>query len=396
MAFYFIALCSLTGLYALALILSRKGFRKYDCERSGAQPSVSIVVAARNEEQNIATCLAAILNQTYPQNRLEVIVVDDRSTDRTAEIVEDFAKTNRRVRLLRITDRAPDFAPKKRAIDLGVRSARGDIIFTTDADCQPGPEWIAEIVKYFTANVGMVAGYNPYQTNDSLFSKIMALDYFAMACVAAASAGLNYPMSCSGGNLAYRRQIYFELDGFQKHGRWISGDDDFFLERVRESTNWKIRYAANPKTFVPTAPPETLRDFVQQRIRYASKCANYSAPVTLSLAAVYVLNLLLVLGAMGSFFQPIILPVVSAAFFIKSFSEYYFLNRGARWFQIRFSPFIFLAAAALHPIYIAAIGLLGRFSNFKWKGENHSAQIRGHQTKLIDRLPKLRKTPTHA
>jgi cellulose synthase/poly-beta-1,6-N-acetylglucosamine synthase-like glycosyltransferase len=399
MTCYFIALCSLTGLYALALIFLRKGFRKHECELSGEQPSVSIIVAARNEEKNIANCLTAILNQSYPKNRLEVIVVDDRSADRTAEIVENFAKSNRQARLLRIADRALNFAPKTRAIDLAIRNAGGDIIFTTDADCRPGPQWIAEMVKYFTPNVGMVAGYNPYQTTGSLFSKILALDYFAMACVAAASAGLNYPMSCSGGNLAYRRRLYFEIGGFQKHGRWISGDDDFFLQRVRESSKWKIRYAVDPKTFVPTAPPQTLREFVQQRIRYASKCAHYSAPVTIALAAAYVLNLLLVLGALGVFFQPVIFPAVGAACFIKSFSEYYFLDRGARWFQTRHSPLTFLAAAALHPLYIAAMGLLGRFSNFKWKGENYSAHtgnVRAQRTKLIDRLSKLRKTPTHA
>lgn len=387
----------MTALYALALMVLRRGFRENGSEPHYEQPSVTIIVAARNEQEYIARCLQSIRNQSYPKNLLQTIVVDDRSTDRTAEIVESFAKSQKQMMLLRITDVAQNLAPKKRAIDLAIRRARGEIIFTTDADCQPGPNWIAEMVRNFKPEVGMVAGYNPYQMDESLFSKMLALDYFAMASVAAASAGLSYPTSCSGGNLAYRRRVYFETGGFQKHSRWISGDDDFFLETVRGSTNWKIRYANEPTTFVPTAPPETLRAFVQQRIRYASKCANYSAPITLSLIGVYFLNLLFLSGAIAAFFQPTILLIVGGAFLFKSFFEYHFLSRAQQWFQTRHSPIAFVAAAVVHPIYIVVVGLLGRFSTFQWKGEVHAAQTRKN---LSDRLdlqvhPTILENPPH-
>lgn len=394
MIFYALAIGGLSAAYALALLMLRNGLRNITSVTAAEQPKVSIIVAARNEQKNISRCLQAILSQTYPKDKLEVLVVDDRSTDGTAEIVERVANANHQIRLLRITDRDPDFAPKKRAIDFGIRHASGDIIFTTDADCQPGPEWIAEMVKHFAAGVGMVAGYNPYivRTADSLFQKMMALDYFAMACVAAASAGLNFPVSCSGGNLAYRKQVYLEVGGFQNRRRWISGDDDFFLEKLRQTRAWKIHYAVAPQTHVPTTPPENFREFVNQRIRYASKGAHYSKPVALVLVGVYLCNLLLLAGVVVSFFQPKILASVAPAYFVKVISEFWFLWRGQRLFQTRHSLLAFFLTALTHPLYIAVMGSLGTFLNFKWKGETYPPQLRQPSTQRST----LKKRFTHA
>ncbi len=381
MILYTCVLGFLTLVYTLVLWIFRKGLRVTPSLSMANEPMVSVIVAARNEEKNIANCLTAILNQSYPKGKLEILVMDDRSTDRTAAIVAELAHSDGRVRLIRINERASHLSPKKYAIDLGIRRARGEIIFTTDADCKPGPEWISEMIKYFTPSVGLVAGYNPYQNSgspNSLFNKMLALDYFAMACVAAASAGLDYPISCSGGNLAYRRQLYLEMGGFHKHSRWVSGDDDFFLERMRETSGWRITYATDSRTFVPTAPPESIGSFVQQRIRYASKCAHYSFPVTAALIGIYFLNLSILAGMIATIWKPALWPIWSTAFILKSFFEHRFLARGQIVFQTRHSFSVFLATCLAHPIYLVAMGLLGRFTNFKWKGETHAARIPAH------------------
>ncbi|NIR51582.1 glycosyltransferase, partial [candidate division KSB1 bacterium] len=346
--------------------------------RSQTQPSVSVIIAARNEDTNIASCVNAVLNQRYPRNKLEIIVVDDRSDDVTAEMVNQFRTESNKVTLLQIRDRTPHLAPKKRAIDLGIRNATGDIIVTTDADCRPGPLWIAELVKYFEPDVGMVAGFNPYRTEGSqpsLFQKMLGLDYFAMACVAAASTGLRFPISCSGGNLAYRKRLYFELGGFSKISNWISGDDDFFLEQVRDRTDWKIRFATHPDTFVPTAPPQNFSEFLNQRIRYASKTRHYKTAVTFGLVGIYFLNALLVVGPLFSLFSLNLLLAWIVAFGIKSLSEYAFLAKGQISLKFKWNKTAFLLAALLHPIYVSIVALLGQFFSFRWKGEVHSAKL---------------------
>ena len=390
MLYFVIPLFVLTFLYAAALFKLRKGLSNLKAGTNKNQPSVSVVIAARNEEQTIRTCLSAVLNQSYPPEKVEIIAVDDRSEDRTADIVKSISAAHRRVKLLQIKDRSPHLAPKKRAIDLGIQHAVGDIIVTTDADCQPGPEWLSELVKYFEPQVGLVAGYNPYRTDDSIFQQMLALDYFAMACVAAASAGLSYPISCSGGNLAYRKELYVQIGGFKHLGKWVSGDDDFFLQQVREKTNWKIRYATHPNTFVPTAPPANLKEFVNQRIRYASKCAHYSRSVTLGLLGVYLLNLLIVAGIPGTLFEPSLLFYWLATLFIKTASESSFLLQGDQIFGMSHKKTTFVITAIIHPFYIVLAGLLGQLSHFRWKGDSYSQKVKNAtQTIMAKDLTKV-------
>lgn len=377
MFLYSILLILLTLLYAAALLKLHKGFANLKQGKNKTQPKVSVVIAARNEEASIGCCLIAVLNQTYPKDKLQIIVVDDRSEDRTFEVVKSLAASHRQIKLLQIKDTLTNLAPKKRAIDSGIRHASGEIIVTTDADCQPGPEWISELIKHFEPEVGMVAGFNPYKTENprpSLFQKILALDYFAMASVAAASAGLNYPVSCTGGNLAYRKKVYQQLGGFCRFGNWVSGDDDFFLEKVRDKTNWKIVYSTHPKTFVPTSPPKNLNEFIQQRIRYASKGRYYKLPVTITLLGLYVLNLLVILGPILLLLESGAFSIWLAAFSMKTLAEHSFLRSGQKLFRCNFNLSVFLLTSILHPIYIVLAGFFGQISGFRWKGEKYSAK----------------------
>ena len=376
MLFYSILLIFLTLLYAVALLKLQGGFKNVKAGQNKTRPNVSVVIAARNEEDTIKHCLAAVLTQTYPKNKLQIIVIDDRSEDKTFEVVKKLAEAHKQIKLLQIKNRSTDLAPKKRAIDLGIQNASGEIIVTTDADCQPKPEWISELIKYFEPDVGMVAGFNPYITgNPSLFHQMLSLDYFAMASVAAASAGLNYPLSCTGGNLAYRKSVYWHLGGFKKFGNWVSGDDDFFLEKVRDKTMWKIVYSTNPKTFVPTAPPKNLIEFVHQRIRYASKGRHYKPLVTIGLIGVYFLNLLIMLGPFFLLFNPQFMAVWLAAFLGKTAAEYSFLSSTQKVFNFQFNPRIFLLTSVLHPPYIVLAGFFGQFLPFRWKQERYSAKV---------------------
>ncbi len=365
----------LAGLYAFSLIKLARGLTHASDPQNRKQPKVSAVVAARNESANIISCLRCLQNQDYPADLLEIVVVNDRSEDDTGQLVADAARLDSRITLLEVHDRIPAIAPKKHAIDLAVHEARGDLILTTDADCRPGSSWISQMVRYFEPEVGMVAGYNPYDAGEArsaTFQKLLALDYFAMACVAAATSRLGFPVSCSGGNLAYRTQVYSDVGGFGAFKAHPSGDDDLFLQRVREMTNWKIRYATAFKSHVPTAPPATLREFIQQRLRYASKSRLYSWRVSLALLAVYLMNFGLTLAPVLLISGVGAAPLWAGALTAKIGAEFIFLRRGARLFATHFQTRTFVLASVFHPVYIAVIGLMAQFVQFDWKGEKHT------------------------
>jgi cellulose synthase/poly-beta-1,6-N-acetylglucosamine synthase-like glycosyltransferase len=153
---------------------------------------------------------------------------------------------------------------------------------------------------------------------------------------------------------------------------------------VREKTPWEIRYAIHPHTFVPTVPPENLKDFVHQRIRYASKGSHYKLPVTLALLSVYLLNLLMTIGLILTLFNHQILPIWLAGFLGKTLAEFVFLKTGAKVFNMKFNLITFLLTAVLHPIYIVLVGFLAQFKDFQWKGEGYSARMKKDKYESIE------------
>ncbi|MCD6335190.1 MAG: glycosyltransferase, partial [Candidatus Latescibacteria bacterium] len=151
-----ILLCASGLIYCAVLFLLLIGLFRLKEGKSTAQPSVSVIMAARDEEENIGKVLSDLMRQTYPADRYEVVVVDDRSGDRTGEIVRAFGKRHPNVRLVRVDRCPPGVSPKKHAVKRGVDASRGAIILSTDADCAMAPEWIEGMMRMFEPDVGMV------------------------------------------------------------------------------------------------------------------------------------------------------------------------------------------------------------------------------------------------
>jgi cellulose synthase/poly-beta-1,6-N-acetylglucosamine synthase-like glycosyltransferase len=309
--------------------------------------------------------------QDYPLNKLEFVLVDDRSLDTTRSILQEFAKQSKNIKVISIQNLSPDLAPKKNAIDKAIAVAEGEIILLSDADGRPGPSWVRAMTSYFKENVGMVIGYAPYttdKTNQHIFYKLLALEYLSHAAVAAASTGIGYPLTCVGTNLAYRKEVYDQLNGFGKHKKFASGDDDLFLQRVRDETNWHIRYANIRESQVENAPPTSWSQFYQQRLRYASKGFMYPWKVSLALMAFYLLNLLFIILAIGLIFNIETLFILIAGLCLKGFIEYIFLEKGASYLTDRRFLYLFTIAFILHIPYVVVFGLLTQLQKFQWAG----------------------------
>ena len=239
------------------------GIKRLDDSKTLVRPFISIIVAARNEEQHIDQLLQCLVHQSYSNN--EIIIVNDRSTDKTAELIAAYQRHHSNIKRIDISHVPEDMPAKKNALRAGIESSRGDILCFTDADCFPPPHWIEELVKSFTPNTGLVAGYSPYLVPQdrtahtgiipSLFYQFIGYEEFRAAIWSAGSIGWNLGWLCTGRNLAYRRAVYDEVNGFERIKMSISGDDDLFLQVVRRQTSWKIKYLTSKKSFVPTVPP---------------------------------------------------------------------------------------------------------------------------------------------
>lgn len=363
---------SFMALYVLILVVLSAGLLFYYSPRSKEKnPFVSVIIAARNEEKHILDCLRSLLTQTYPRELFEVIVVNDRSTDQTGVIVESFQKEFTHLHVITVTTISSAMAPKKHALNEGIKRAKGEIIVCTDADCRPEENWLLSMVSCFTEGIGMAVGFSPIEPKKrfSFIDNFVALDSLALASLAAAGSAYGMTLTATGRSLAYRKRVFDEVGGFSKIARFVSGDDDLLLGLVKK-TRWRTVYCIGDNALVPTDPPDSFGAFVHQKIRQASKGRHYGFKMTAGLALFYIYNVLMISYVPANI---IITNDMDQKLFylslwiIKLISDLLLLTIGA-W---RFGRFRFISLypliALVHPLYITIFGAWGLFGKIEWK-----------------------------
>jgi cellulose synthase/poly-beta-1,6-N-acetylglucosamine synthase-like glycosyltransferase len=238
-------------------------------------PSVSVVVPLRNEERHAPATLAALAKQDYPGS-LEILLIDDRSTDQTATIIETQASSDPRFRAFHIPIEAPTVpSPKKRALAKGFTEAQGDILMTTDADCLPGPHWVKSLASHFQPQVGIVQGPKRIRGSGHWLHVFQEQEVFGLVSIEAATFALGHPMMASAPSLAYRRSLYQTVGGFQDIEDTVSGDDDLLVRKMVQVPGYTVTYAPQAESCVTTEPVNHFWPMVVQRARWASNGAHY-------------------------------------------------------------------------------------------------------------------------
>ncbi|MDX2127806.1 MAG: glycosyltransferase [Chloroherpetonaceae bacterium] len=230
----------------------------------GALPFVSVVIAARNEEQNIGRTLQSLSKLDYPKTHYEIIVVDGASVDRTAEIVKEHALLNPVIRLIPV-DLTRPLKGKANAIDQAIDVARGEIIMMTDADCEVEPTWISTAVKHFTEPIGLVCGVT-LPKGYNFFSKIQAIDWAYILGTSSALASLGVPIGGIGNNFNFRKQTYQEIGGYRNIK--FSVTEDFMLFQTIARSRWKIAFPALKEMHNVTEPMPTIEELYIQKKRW--------------------------------------------------------------------------------------------------------------------------------
>lgn len=262
-----IALILMTGYYAFVVIVLFIGtLRVQSSVKSNAQPFVSVIVATRNEEATIGECIHSLLNQDYPADKYEIIVVNDRSTDETGQIIEKVRKRSANVIRVDITSESVEMAGKQNALNAGIKKSRGSIILTTDADCMAKSSWIKTMVSYFDEKTGVVIGL-PVTREDAFFAKLQSIDLVYLLNCAVGIIGWNKPISAIGNNMAVRAEAINQIGGISALGFTVT-EDAALIRTVSQKTEWLIRAARDINAVVITKPVKNLRQFYKQRSRW--------------------------------------------------------------------------------------------------------------------------------
>ncbi len=353
------------GFFIVSLVF---GLNRLKIRKAGPQHTfVSVIIPARNEEKNISKCLRALIGQSYPKELFEILVVDDLSSDLTGQIVRDFAALYDDIRLITLTDNVPGVSPKKRAIEAGVRRSRGEIIFTTDADCLAPSGWLETILRYFDKNTGLVASWLQVKPGKTLLSKLESLDSLGLVITGAGAFGLGFPFLANGANLAYRKSLFQDMNGFQGNEQFASGDDDLLLQKIFKQSKWKAAFAPDISAAVLTEANSSLKEFFSQRVRWASKSGTYPLPVLVLeiFLYFYFLSILLSIPLLFVSFGFLAFPAV------KLLLDYVVMKTGCDKLNRTLSPLHFLTANFFQMGYILIAGIAGPGGKFTWKNRRY-------------------------
>ena len=264
--------------------------------------SVSVIIAARNEEKYIEKCVNSLRGQNY-EGDWELIVVDDRSCDNTLGILSDIRRYWSKLHIVAAHNPPKLFCPKKNALVAGIEIAKGEILLFTDADCEVPSNWIASMVSYFTEDTGFVAGYAKVSPSASMgiLHHLLSIENLAMGALAIGSFAHGKPLSCTGRNLGYRKSVYDEVGGFAECGHLVGGDDVYMMRNIRRLTNWRMCF--NREAIVNSKPvPLKILSVIHQKIRHAAKGVNYTGPAFLLGILIYLYHWGILAGILQWFF----------------------------------------------------------------------------------------------
>jgi len=332
-------------------------------------PSVSVVIAARDEESFIRRTIQAVQAQDYPPDRLEIIVVDDRSTDGTAAVVETLARADPRIRLLRQTSVPAGSSPKKGALETAVRAAAGDVIAATDADCRPPRGWARKLVSGLSGGAKMAIGQARFDigAQPPLWQRMQALDFQSIGLCAAGLAADGFAFTGNGASLAFRRDFFQKAGGYAGVRQFISGDDELLLAKAATILGGVVAVTGEDAV-VPTRAAESLRELWHQRARWGSKGLHYAWSRKLTLMGIFLFllalatgPLLILMGAPWSWW-------LSAASLKVALDLTVFLC-GVQLFGEVFTGWVFAVTEIIHAPAMVLFALAGHFSRFEWKGQ---------------------------
>ena len=231
-------------------------------------PSVSVIVAARNEENNILTCLGSLNNLIYPDDKLEMIIIDDASSDNTLKIISNFIHGKLKFRVIHLEENdSAILKGKVRAMAEGIKIANGEIILTTDADCVVSQLWAKTIATYYVGSVAVVNGYTT-QTVAGSFSGMQAIDFIYLLFIAAGTINLCKPVSCIGNNMSFRKKAYVETGGFENLPFSVT-EDFLLLNSIHKLKKYEVIYPLNKDSVVISKPAESIKELFYQKKRWA-------------------------------------------------------------------------------------------------------------------------------
>lgn len=321
-------------------------------------PGVTILVAARNEEACIGSCIEALLAQDVP---CDILIVDDHSDDGTARIASSFGDLVRLISLEAGTG-------KKAAITEGVNHVRTEWVLLTDADTIVPPTWLRAMRRCMVTDAGYIVGPVQISDNGTWLRRMIQLEWAGFMGIAAGAIGIGRPTSACGSSVAFRVEGFREVDGFAGVDHLTSGDDELLMQRIADQSRWNVQFCTDRQAIVTADAPATVRDFLRQRVRWASKAGFYERGwLVVMNTGFWLFFLLLLVATVGAVRMPEWRFMTGVAWAVKIGAESTLLIQSLHFYGRLPLLAGLLPAQPFQMLYILWVSVAGLRGGVEWK-----------------------------
>lgn len=323
---------------------------------------LTLVVPFRNEEKNLPLLFSSIQNQNL--HEFDLILIDDHSTDHSLKYAQEFQFREGIVSTI-ISDWIG--AGKKEALKFAIGKVKTNQVVITDADCVFSIDWLSQHQQNFcTENAFVIGGVSIIPTG--FFSSVQCFDQLALTASAIGAAKVGLPFMCSAANLSFSKTDFLSADLLNKKS---SGDDVFLLHHKKRNGGKEIVTLMNSESLVSTKSELTVRNFLNQRLRWAGKSTSISDPFTLTVAGIVLMtNLLMLVGLGISAIHPPIIPYLFFSVLTKGSIDFLLLFLTRRQLKIKVNFFYFFPSFVFQICYVPIVGIVSFVWKPNWKGRS--------------------------
>ncbi|AXO80441.1 glycosyltransferase [Olleya aquimaris] len=369
----FIIIICLYLLLIVSLIIGFDAIKTETITNQNPKTAFTVIIPFRNEAQNLPHLINSILQLQYPKHLFEIILVDDDSEDASINTINNcFNLKDNTIDYKILKNQRLTQSPKKDAITCAIKQAKYDWIITTDADCILPKHWLTSFADFIQHNaVKMVAGPVTYHYNKSLLHAFQALDFISLIGATIGGFGIKKPFLSNGANLAYKKDFFETLNGFNGNTNIASGDDIFLMEKALLNNPNTVTFLKNKNAIVITKPLDNLKDLIAQRVRWASKTSNYNNTFA-KLVGVLVLfaNAILIIELVIGLIKQINFKTVGILFTLKSCVDFILIYKTSQFLNNKNILHHFLWSCFIYPFFSVYIAFTSLFTTYKWKGRS--------------------------
>lgn len=350
--------------YLIIGFFSVKAFENRDLK---SLHKFSIIVPFRNESQRISSLLLSLTDLKYDHNLYEIIFVDDDSSDNTTDLIKNFEGLPPNFSIINNVRKSN--APKKDAIETAISQSKFDWIVTTDADCYVDPNWLKILNDYIQIHKPkMVCGGVSMVASPTFIEQFQQFEFLGLQGATIGAFGRNKPILCNGANLAYAKNTFYEVNGFEDNNEIASGDDIFMLEKIRIKYPNDVHYLKHDSFIVLTQTEKNWNQLINQKIRWASKNGKSQSSLNKLVAfSVAIGNLAIVVGLFCWGFNILSFSIFYWGFAAKVLVDTILIVLAGRYLKPSKTRF-YLASLALYPFYFMMIGVFSLMQKYEWKG----------------------------